>query len=209
MRSPRNARAAEPPFWLARLRWRLRGRSAWPALVGAIAVGGVLLAVLPPRGDPGVGVGEILQLAAALLLLGWVGSVVGARLLRRRDPSLPRIVARDRAATLALGAGVLALAVGGILHRPAVVADRQRLDAMIAEARGLAERRAPAYARQRLDEEDVRRLSTDVLRICFPVGRADRAWCAVVRRDDGTPRARTDSDPRSNAALAAEAEDAS
>lgn len=209
MRRRRAARAAEPPFWLARLRWKLRGRSAWPALIAAVAAGAVLLALLPPTGDPGATVGEILQLAAALLVLGWVGSVVGSRLLRRRDPSLPRLVARDRAATLALGAGVLALAVGGILHRPTVVAERQRLDAMIAEARSLAERRAPEYARRRLNQEDVRSLSTDVLRICFPVGRADRAWCAVVRRDAGTPRARTDSDPRSNAVLAAEAEDAS
>lgn len=209
MRRPRPARAAEPPFWLARLRWRLRGRSAWPALAGAVVAGGALLAVLPPTGDPGVTAREVLELTAVLLAIAWAGAAVGSRLLRRRDPSLPRLVARDRAATLALGAGVLGLAVGGILHRPTVVAERQRLDATIAEARRLAERRAPEYARRRLDQEDVRRLSTDVLRVCFPVGRADRAWCAIVRRDAGTPRARTDSDPRSNAALAAEAEDAS
>lgn len=209
MRRHRAARGAEPPFWLARLRWRLRGRSAWPALVAALVVGGVLLDALPPTGDPGVGVREVLELTGVLLLLATVGAATGSRLLRRRDPSLPRLVARDRAATLALLVGVLGLAVGGILHRPAVVAKQERLDAMVAEARSLAERRAPEYARRRLDEPDVRALSVDVLRICFPVGRADRAWCAVVRRDAGTPRARTDSDPRSNAVLEREAEEAS
>jgi hypothetical protein len=204
VRTPRSDRAGEPPFWLARLRWRVRGHSARIAFVGAILAGVVILEVLPPWGDPGVSGRGILLLLALVAVLAVLGAAVVAPLLRRRDPSLPRIVARDRAATLAVGLGVLGLCVGGVLHRPTVVAAQQRFDAMVAEGRRLAERRAPAFARQRLDQENVRRLPAGTLRVCFPVGRADRAWCAIVRRDRGLPRARTDSDPRPNAQLADE-----
>lgn len=209
MRRPRSARAAEPPLWLARLRWRVRGRSAWLALVAGAVAGAVLLEVLPPTGDPGLTGARLAALIGLGLALVVVGGAVGSTLLRRRDPSLPRLVARDRAATLAVGIGVLALTVGGILHRPAVVAEQERFDGMVAEARRLAERRAPDHAARRLDEEDVRRLSTDVLRVCFPLGRPDRAWCAIVRRDAGIARARSDSDPRPNALIADDADDGS
>jgi hypothetical protein len=209
MRRRRTARAAEPPLWLARLRWRFRGRSARLAFVAAVAAGALLLATLPPAGDPGLSWRGIALLTGALVVLAVVGGGVGATLLRRRDRSLPRLVARDRAATLAVGVGVLGLLVGGILHRPAVVEKQERFDAMVAEARRLARRRAPDYAVARLDRADVRRLSTDVLRVCFPVGRPDRAWCAIVRRDAGVPRARTDSDPRPNALAAEEVEEGS
>ncbi|WP_026910665.1 hypothetical protein [Patulibacter minatonensis] len=209
MRRPRSARRAEPPFWLARLRWKVRGQSARIAYVAAVAAGVLILAVLPPTGDPGVTGRGILLLLGLVAVLSAVGGIVIARVLRRRDPSLPRIVARDRAASVAVGLGVLGLCVGGILHRPAVVEKQQRFDAQVAEARRLAERRAPAYAIQRLDEANVRRLSVDVLRVCFPVGRPDRAWCAIVGEDRGVPRARADSDPRSNAVAAREADDGS
>lgn len=207
MRTPGSDRAGEPPFWLARLRWRVRGQSARIAFVAAIGAGVVILEVLPPWGDPGVSGRGILLLLGLVAVLAVLGAAVGSRLLRRRDPSLPRIVARDRAASLAVALGVLGLCVGGFLHRPSVVATQQRYDAMVAEGRRLAERRAPEYAQQRLDEENVRRLPVGVLRICFPVGRPDRAWCAVVRRDRGIPRARTDSDSRPNAQLAEEGDD--
>lgn len=207
MRRPRSARAGELPFWLARLRWRVRGQSARIAYVAAIVAGVVILAVLPPTGDPGVSGRGILLLLAFVAVLSIAGSIVVARILRRRDPSLPRIVARDRAATIAVGLGVLGLCVGGILHRPAVVAKQQRFDAQVEEGRRLAKRRAPQYATQRLDHANVRRLSKDVLRVCFPVGRPDRAWCAIVGEDRGVPRARTDSDPRSNAVAAKDADE--
>lgn len=207
MRRPRTARTGEPPLWLTRLRWRLRGQSARLAFAGAIVAGALLLELLPPSGMPGLTGGGILLVVGGATLLALVGGGVGSSLLRRRDRSLPRIVARDRAATLAVGIGALGLLVGGILHRPAVVAEQERYDGMVAEGRRLARRRAPDYAVARLDRADVRRLSTDVLRVCFPVGRPDRAWCAIVRRDAGVPRARTDSDSRPNALVAGEADD--
>ncbi|MDO9407608.1 hypothetical protein [Patulibacter sp.] len=207
MRRPRSARAGEPPLWLARLRWRVRGDSARLAFVAGVAAGALLLVVLPPGGAPGLSWPRFAGLIGVVAGLALLGAAVGSRVLRRRDPSLPRLVARDRAATLAIGVGVLGLCVGGILHRPAVVAEQERYDGMVAVAVRLAERRAPEYATDRLDEADVRRLSRDVLRVCFPLGRPDRAWCAIARRDGGVPRARTDSDTRPNAQVAEEGDD--
>jgi hypothetical protein len=209
MRRRRSARAAEPPLWLARLRWRVRGDSARLAFVGAIAAGAVLLVVLPPWGMPGLTARRLLGIVGLAAGLALLGGAVGSRVLRRRDPSLPRLVARDRAATMAVGVGVLGLCVGGILHRPAVVAEQERYDGLVAVAVRLARRRAPDYATARLDERDVLRLSRDVLRVCFPLGRPDRAWCAIASRDAGTPRARTDSDPRPNAVATEERDDGS
>jgi hypothetical protein len=208
MRRPRSARASDPPIWLARLRWKVRGDSARLAVAGAIAVGCAAFAVLPPAGSPGLTGLRFLLVVGAVVAVGLVGGGIGSKLLRRRDPSLPRMVARDRAATLTLVVGTVALLVGGLLHRPAVVAEQERYDGLVAAGKRLAARRAPAYAVARRDEADVRRLSTDVLRVCFPVGRPDRAWCAIVRRDGATPRARTDSDPRPNDVVAAETDDA-
>jgi len=209
VRRSRSARAAEPPLWLARLRWRLRGDSARLAFVAAVAAGVLLLVVLPPWGAPGLTGRRLLGIVGLVAGLALVGGAVGSRLLRGRDPSLPRLVARDRAATLAMGVGVLGLAVGGILHRPAVVAEQERYDGLVAVAKRLATRRAPDYATARLGEADVRRLSRDVLRVCFPLGRPDRAWCAIASRDGDAPRARTDSDPRPNDQAADEADDGS
>lgn len=207
MRRPRSARSAEPPLWLARLRWKVRGDSARLAVVVAVAAGCLLLVLLPPWGAPGLSWPRFAGLVGVVLGLALVGGAIGAQVLRRRDPSLPRLVARDRAATMAVGAGVLGLCVGGILHRPAVVAEQERYDGMVAAATRLAERRAPDYATDRLAEADVRRLSRDVLRVCFPLGRPDRAWCAIARRDDGLPRARTDSDTRPNAQVAEDSDE--
>jgi hypothetical protein len=183
---------------MARLRWRLRGESARLAFLGALLADAALLAVLPVRGEGGVSGTTIAQLAAFNLVLAVVGGAIGARTLRRRDPSLPRIVARDRAATMALGLGVLAIAVGGIVHRPALTAEREKFDRMVAEARRVAEKRAPEFTKARLKRFDARYLSPSILRVCFPTRREDRAWCTVVRPDRGGYRARTDKDRRPN-----------
>jgi hypothetical protein len=195
---PGSTLAREPPLWLARLRWRLRGESARLAFVLAVLAQAALLAVLPVKGDGGVSWTTIAQLVALDLVLAVVGGALGARSLRRRDPSLPRIVARDRAATFTLVAGVVAVLVGGIVHRPALTAEREKVERMVAEAKRVAERRAPEYTKARLRSYDARRLAPSVLRVCFPTRSPDRAWCTVVRPDRGGYRARRDEDTRPN-----------
>ncbi|MDX8152301.1 hypothetical protein SK069_11890 [Patulibacter brassicae] len=190
---------ARVPLWLRRLRWRTRGASARGAFVVAVALDGVLLAKLPFTGGGGPLLGGLLLAAFLNLALVIAGGGLGSLLLRRRDPSLPRIVARDRAATYAIGAAALALAVGGLLHRPAVVDERNRIDRIVQAAQELARRVAPDTVR--LDRADVRRYREDLYRTCLPIGQPGRAWCALVRTDAATPEAREDVDRRPNEAV--------
>ncbi|MGX6449937.1 hypothetical protein ACVU7I_18020 [Patulibacter sp. S7RM1-6] len=199
MRTARPRRRSEPPLWLSRLRWRLRGESARIGFVLAVLVDAALLAVLPAPAS-GLSAGRLLLLAVAgNLVLVAVGGAIGSWALRRRDASLPRIVARDRAATLAMVAGTVALCVGGLLHDPPEDGRSRRIQAVVLTAERLAVRRAPEYTKDRLSQSDVLPLPGDVYRVCFPARRANRAWCTFVRRRGQGYRARRDSDPRPNA----------
>ncbi|WP_210495514.1 hypothetical protein [Patulibacter sp. SYSU D01012] len=199
MRSARSRRRSEPPLWLSRLRWRLRGDSARIGFVLAVVVDTALLAVLPAPAA-GQGAGRLLLLAVAgNVVLVAVGGAVGSWALRRRDASLPRIVARDRAATLAMVAGTVAVCAVGLLHEPEEDGRDRRREQVVLAAERLAVRRAPAFTKARLRESDVLPLTGDVYRVCFPARRAGRAWCTFVRRRGEGYRARRDSDPRPNA----------
>lgn len=198
MRWPRIARGDDLPWWLARLRWTLRGESALIGFVAAVIVDALLLTLLPVRGDGGPFTRALLVGIVLNLVLVAVGGAIGARLLRRRDPSLPRLVARDRAATYAMLGGIVVVCLAGIVHRPAVTAERNKIADVISTARDLAKRTAPAIVREHLDRLDVRRLTTNVYRVCFSLGQPDRAWCVNVRRDGPGFRARHDLDTRPN-----------
>lgn len=170
MRWPRIARGDDLPWWLARLRWTLRGESALIGFVAAVIVDALLLTLLPVRGDGGPFTRALLVGIVLNLVLVAVGGAIGARLLRRRDPSLPRLVARDRAATYAMLGGIVVVCLAGIVHRPAVTAERNKIADVISTARDLAKRTAPAIVREHLDRLDVRRLTTNVYRVCFSLG---------------------------------------
>ena len=92
-------------LWHRRLRWRLRGAWMWPAFLVLTLVDGVLLVVLPPYegGPPAVFPGVLLALFANLLTVAVAAPAVG-RLLRRRRPDLPRLVAADYAGAALLAA---------------------------------------------------------------------------------------------------------
>src|SRR5918999_189303 len=110
---------------LTRLRWRMRGAWLWPAFFALCAVDGALIALLPPfDGAPEDPIGAVLMAGFANLIVIAVLGPLAARALRRRRPDLPRVVAYDYAGTaLVLAVSVLILAAG-LLHRPAVVAER-------------------------------------------------------------------------------------
>jgi len=189
-------RREDPPLWVARLRWRMRGSSARVGFLPAVLVDGVLLAAWPFTGTGGPLLGGLLLAGFLNLLLVIVAGGLGGAALRRRDPSLPRLVARDRAAASALVAGAVALAVGGALHRPAVVDERARIAEVVEAAQDLAQRRAPdSIERERVD---VRRYRDDVFRVCMPIGQPGRAWCALVWTDAVPPRVREDVDRTPN-----------
>src|SRR5215207_11364473 len=98
----------------------------WPAFGLALVVDALLLHLLPIAGDRGP------QLFPALLLAGFlnlvvvaVGAPLGGRWVRRRRPSLPRVVADDRAGTALLAATAVALLAIGLVHRPAMQAEER------------------------------------------------------------------------------------
>ena len=120
-------------LWLPRLRWRMRGAWQWPAFAALTVLDGVLIAELPfyERG-PG-------NLAGGLLLAGFVNlfavavlAPLAGRWVRRRRTDLPRLVANDYAGTAALAAVTLSFLTGGLLHRPAVAAERADVAAVVA-----------------------------------------------------------------------------
>lgn len=190
-------------LWPARLRWRLRGATLWPAFAVALVVDTVLLRVLPIAGE---GEGPIF---GALLLAGFfnlltvaVLAPVAGHLLRRRRPALPRDVAQDRAGTALIGALALALAAGGLAHRPAVQRARDAFDRQAAAAREYLRANAPPEYRPNIALLNTWHQSADLFRTCVPGPDPDRWLCLFIRTDVSPPSVRPDPDHQSNSRLA-------
>src|ERR687885_325634 len=100
--------------WTARLRWRLRGATMWPAFLLALVVDTVLLRLLPISGDqpPDVFAAALLGFFFNLVAVA-VGAPLLGRFVRRRLPTLPKVVADDRAGTgLIAGIAAVLVAIG-------------------------------------------------------------------------------------------------
>jgi hypothetical protein len=169
--------------WLARLRWRMRGAWLWPAFFAFCAIDGALIALLPPfDGAPEDAIGGVLLAGFANLAVLAVLAPLAARALRRRRPDLPRVVAYDYAGTalvVALGAVVLA---AGLLHRPAVAAERGDEDAMFAAVHEYVHVRAADW-QPGLARIDAVQLGPDVYRACVPGDDPRRSLCLIVDTD--------------------------
>jgi 4-amino-4-deoxy-L-arabinose transferase-like glycosyltransferase len=173
--------------WHRRLRWRLRGAWQWPAFVVLTVVDGVLLSELPPYegGPPGIFPGVLLAAFANLLAIAVVAPFVG-RLVRRRRPDLPRMIASDYAGAWLLAGITVALAAGGWAHRGAAAAEDAREQAVARAMHDYVVTRAPEYM-PALDHIDAIRLEPDRYRACVP-GRDERhALCLYVSTDQNPP----------------------
>ena len=183
-------------FWPARLRWRMRGAWLWPAFLVLTPLEGVLhrrcCRPTTARRTRVVG-GALLAGFANLFLVAAVAPLL-ARLLRRRRPDLPRMIATDLAGTALLLALAVAILVAGLVHRPAVAAEEQDRALAYDATRAYVRTQAPAFARGARGggRAAPRRGPVPHLR-AGP--RPDRALClfvdtdrrpAVVRRDDST-----------------------
>jgi hypothetical protein len=182
-----------------RLRWRFRGAWQWPAFLALTALDAIVLAVLPFY-EPGPG-----GLFPALLLAGFANLVAVAvvapllgRLVRRRRPDLPRVVARDYAGTMLLVAGFVLVVVGGVAHRPAAVAADADRAAVLAGVHAYVLGQEPSL-RGRLGETDVLLLVADYYRACVPRRQPRRWLCLFVSTDQRPAGLTVDPSETSNA----------
>jgi hypothetical protein len=187
-------------LWWPRLRWRMRGAWQWPAFALLTLLDGVLLTELPfyDRGPGSLVAGVLLAGFANLLAVAIVAPLAGRRLRARRS-DLPRLVADDYAGTIALTAVALALAVGGLLHRPAIAAERADVAAVAAATHEYVLAQAPAY-RAGLPAIDAMRVEEDLYRACVPGPDPERWLCLFVTTDQRPAGVTVDGDRASNGA---------
>jgi hypothetical protein len=166
--------------WWPRLRWRLRGAYQWPLFAPLTAADAVLMLVVPFHGDGPDGLGAVLLAGFYnLALVGLAAPVVG-RLLRRRRPDLPRLVANDYAGTFLLVAGTGVLLAAGLAHRSSVAAQRAEERAVAAAVHDYVLHEAPAW-RAGLARTDAIGLTTGLYRACVPGPDPRRSLCLMVR----------------------------
>jgi hypothetical protein len=187
-------------LWWPRLRWRMRGAWQWPAFAALTLLDGVLLVELPFYGDgPGTLAGGVLVAAFAnLLAVAVVAPFAGWR-LRRRRPDLPRLIANDYAGTAALALIAAGFALGGLLHRPALAAEREDVAAVAAGTHRYVVAQAPEY-RDGLAAMDAMRLEEDLYRSCVPGPDPQRWLCVFVTTDQRPAGVTRDPDQAPNAA---------
>ncbi len=187
-------------LWLPRLRWRMRGAWMWPAFAAFTLLDGVLLSELPfyDRGTGSFVGGLLVAGFANLIAIAVLAPLAGWR-LRRRRPDLPRMVASDYAGTALMALITAGLLVGGLLHRPAVAAEREDVAAAALATREYVSSQARDFE-PHLAGMDVLRVEEDLYRACVPGAKPDRWLClfvnttqhpAGVSRDgDATPNGR-------------------
>jgi hypothetical protein len=189
--------------WWTRLRWRLRGATMWPAFLAALVVDAVLLRVLPIAGDtaPDVFATALLGFFFNLVAVA-VGAPLLGRLVRRRRPGLPKVVADDRAGT-ALIAGIAAVLLAvGLLHHPVVAAQARAFDLQAAAARQFVIERAPRPFRARVDRMDTWKQKAGLYRTCVPGPSDRRSFCVFVNTAHHPPLVTGDRDQSPNSVLA-------
>jgi hypothetical protein len=190
--------------WITRLRWRMRGAWLWPCFAVLTIADGLLLHHLPIYGDgPGSVVGAILLAGFANLFLVAVIAPLGGRRLRRWRPDLPRFVADNYAGTALVGVMAVAIGVGGLIHRPAVAAERAAQAAAVASTQRYVTQTADAEYRAGLASLDMVRVDDDVYRSCVPGSDPKRWLCLFVNTEQRPAGVVVDSDRVPNSAYRA------
>jgi len=182
---------------LARLRWRLAGATMWPAFVLALLADTALLHLLPFTGDRGLGwvpafllagFANLAIVAGAAPLAGWV--------VRRRAPSVPKVVADDRAGTALLLALTALLLAGGLAHRSVIQDERDQFAAQAAAAQRAIRAQAPPEFRD--GALTTTKQGPALYRTCAAGPEPDEAFCVLVTTDQSPPGVTVDPDRRPN-----------
>src|SRR3954471_6481919 len=189
--------------WTARLRWRLRGATMWPAFLVALVVDTVLLRALPIAGDQAPDVFAAALLGGFFNLLAVaVGAPLLGRFVRRRRPSLPKVIADDRAGTGLIGAVAAALLAIGIVHHPVLEARARDFDVQAAAARQFVLGRAPHRFAANVDRMDTMKQGPGLYRSCVPGPTRRRSFCVFVDTRMHPPAVIGDHDQSPNSVLA-------
>lgn len=190
-------------LWLARLRWRLRGAWQGPAFVVLTAAEAALLRWLPFSGDKGLDlIGGVLLAGFFNLAICAVVGPLGAWLLRRRRPTLPVEIARDKTATAFMAGLAVLLLAGGIGHRGSVAdadADHER---QLAAVRAWVAHHAGPEFQAGARSPSTYKLAEDSYRTCVVGDEPGRELCLYVRTDQAQPIVRRDPSQEPNSVLA-------
>ena len=184
--------------WHRRLRWRLRGAWQWPAFMALTLVDAVLLVLLPPYAGgpehlfPAVVLAGFVNLLAVVVLAPPLG-----RLIRRRRPDLPRLIAANYAGAASLAAISVVTVLAGLAHRSAVEAEHGREQAVAAAMHEYVIEQAPQY-RDSLGAVDTVRIDRDYYRACIPGDDARHWFCLFVSTDQHPPGITRDTEEVSN-----------
>lgn len=170
----------------------------WPAFFAFTVGGAILLNRLPISGD-GTGIFPALLLCGFinLIVVGVVAPLAG-RLLRRRRPDLPLVVAADYAGTALLGLVFVVLVAAGVAHRPVRLEAERDLARQFAAARQFVLAQAPPEFRSNLDRADAIQLDADLYRTCVPGPDPKRSFCVLVNTDQSPPGIRRDTNRQTN-----------
>jgi hypothetical protein len=176
----------EQRFWPARLRWRLRAATMWPAFIVVTLVDGVLLHLLPPIGASLDVVGGILMATFGnLVLVGAVAPFLSRRLDARRPgppatPQAAREVLTDRIGTVLLLVGTGGIVATGLGNREVVVSDTNATTANANAVRAYVQRSHNAELRRNLETADTIKLGEGYFRTCVARDDRTRAFCFYV-----------------------------
>jgi hypothetical protein len=175
--------------WWGRMRWRRRGAWMWPAFAAAVLTDAVIGHLLPSSGETetliGAALGALVLNLIGVVLLSWpLGLVV-----RRFRADLPKLVARNYAGTLVVGAVTAVLLAVGLVHHASVIADQRAMRDAISRAQAWIGDRAPARFRR-----DVQFVSAfaiqpgSVYRACVPSADGRQTYCVIVNTRAPFPR---------------------
>jgi hypothetical protein len=176
----------EERFWPARLRWRLRGATMWPAFIVLTLVDGLLLHWLPPvRTGVDLIPGILVATFANLVLIGAVAPFLARRMgSRHARPPAPQQAARevlvDRIGTGLLAAGTVGVLVAGLATRPVVVSETKETEQNARAVREHVLRSGDEELVRNLETANSIRLANGYFRTC--IARDDRRhyYCLFV-----------------------------
>jgi hypothetical protein len=197
---------AEQRFWPARLRWRLRGATMWPAFAVITLINGVLLHELPPIGT-GIDLIPALLLATFgnIVLVGLIAPWLARRTVTGRPPqpgdAPPQArfeVLVDRIGTGLLLVSVVGVIAAGLAAKPEVVSETNATEANAKTIRDYVLRSGNAELVRNLETANTIRLADGYFRTCIARDHRGLFYCFFVDTNRSPPHLVKDGSAQSN-----------